>query len=92
MDEGHGRTERFVRWSVENPIGWLLFQFAQVLAAAVVVRLIGWALGDRASSSLLWGLFAVIVFGLAALNYLLRRRILSDVDGSDPRGDSRSRG
>jgi hypothetical protein len=82
-DERAARTERFVRWSVENPIGWLLFQFAQVIVAAGLVRLIGVVLGNRASSSLLWGLFAVIVFGLAVLNYRLRRRILASIKPRD---------
>jgi hypothetical protein len=79
MDDGErdGRTERFVRWSVENPFGWLMFQFAQVIAAAGLVRLIAVVLGDRATSSLLWGLFAVIVFALAVLSYRLRKRVLA---------------
>jgi hypothetical protein len=78
MEERPGRAERFVRWSVENPIGWLLFQLAQVVVAVALVRLIAVALGDRASSSLLWALFAAIVLGLALLNYRLRKRVLSD--------------
>ncbi len=86
MEERPGRAERFVRWSVENPIGWLLFQFAQVFAAAAVVRLIAVVLGDRASSSLQWGLFAAIVLGLAVLNYRLRKRVLSDTTPPADRG------
>ncbi|MFL5796419.1 MAG: hypothetical protein ACJ77A_00605 [Actinomycetota bacterium] len=77
-EERPGRAERFVRWSVENPIGWTLFQLAQIVVVVVLVRLIAVVLGDRASSSLLWGLFAVIVLALAALNYRLRKRILAD--------------
>jgi hypothetical protein len=82
--ERPGSAERLVRWSVENPIGWLLFQFAQVIVPAGLVRLIGMVLGDRASSSLLWGLFALIVFGLAVVNYRLRKRILAETGTHDP--------
>jgi hypothetical protein len=88
MDERPSRGERIVRWSVENPFGWMAFQFAQVIVAAGLVRLVGLALGDRASSSVLWGLFAAIVLVLAVLSYLLRRRILAEL-GDSQVGDDR---
>jgi hypothetical protein len=86
VGEQPSRAERFVQWSLLNPIGWTAFQLAQLFLAGGVVLIMHVALGEHASRGLLWGAFAVIVLALALVNYAVRRRYLADHE--DPDGTS----